>query len=82
MLDSLTRGLDKQQQVDVTQNFKESLIFRKRLVEVIQKEIESNRIKTRDKSRFKDPNWANEQAYYMGRESALSYLIDFLTEKI
>lgn len=75
---SWTRGLSKEATQDVRANFKESLVIRKRLKEIITlKEKESHRLR-RSKEGYSNPNWAYLQADASGYERCLAEIADLI----
>lgn len=78
---SLTKGLEGDFAKEVRANFKEALVFRKRLEEVLNEKIESARNNARLKSSYDNPNWAYLQADAIGYERGLREAISLLQEK-
>lgn len=80
MKQSWTNGLDKELAVDVKQNFKESLVMRKRLRELLlAKVVESQKV-SRAKSTYDNHNWAFLQADHLGYERALHDIIELISD--
>lgn len=77
---SWTQGLDKELQVDIRQNFKESLVLRKRLVELLLDKVTSSQRESRSKQLYDNPNWAYLQADKRGYERAMHEIIDLISE--
>ena len=81
MKTSWTQGLDKELVVDIRQNFKESLVMRRRLEEMLESKIASSQRSSRSKDAYLNPNWAYLQADARGYERALQDVIDLISEK-
>lgn len=75
-----TAGLDKERTVDVRQNFKEALVLRQRLRELLDKKIEASVRESRSKDSYDLPNWAYVQADKRGYERALQEIFDLLSD--
>lgn len=75
-----TAGLGKEETVDVRQNFKEALVLRKRLSEILEKKQETSVRESRSKEGYDSPNWAYLQADRRGYERALQEIVDLLSE--
>ena len=75
-----TAGLDKERTVDVRQNFKEALVMRNRLKELLDKKIDASVREGRSKDSYDSPNWAYEQADRRGYERALQEIFDLLSD--
>lgn len=78
MIDSWTRGLEAQLVIDITQNFKESGVMRRRLKQMLIDKIEETRSANLTKDKYDCPNWAYLQADAVGYERALRYLINVI----
>lgn len=78
MIDLWTRGLEPQLSLDVKQNYKESIVMRKRLKQMLLDRIEEVRIGSLTREKYDCPNWAYLQADAMGYERALRYLINLI----
>ena len=78
MIDSWTRGLEPQLASDITQNFKEALVIRKRLKQMLLDKIEETRSANLTRDKYDCPNWAYLQADAVGYERALKYLISVI----
>lgn len=78
---SWTQGLDKEVAVDIRQNFKESLVLRRRLEQLLLEKVESSQRETRSKTLYENPNWAYLQADKRGYERALHEVIELIIEK-
>lgn len=75
-----TEGLDTQNKSDITQAFKESALFRRRLKEIIELEIEAQRKTQCSKGLYDSANWQFLQADKMGYERALRDIISWIEE--
>lgn len=78
MIESWTRNLEPQLVTDITQNFKESLVMRKRLKQMLVDKIEETRSANLTRDKYDCPNWAYLQADAVGYERALKYLISVI----
>lgn len=79
MKQSWTKGLDKEVQRDVSQNFKESSVMRRRLVQLLLDRIESSAKEGRLKDLYNTPNWSYLQADKRGYERAMQEIIDLIS---
>lgn len=79
MIETWTRGLDTQLTIDVKQNYRESLVIRKRLKQILKDKVEEAHNASLTKDKYDCPNWALLQADAMGYERALK-LIDSLLD--
>lgn len=77
MKTKLLKGLDKQQQDDLRQNFVHSRLFRDRLVEVLTQEIENIHVSMRNTD-VTEPNWALDQASKLAETKAMLKIISFI----
>ena len=75
-----TQGINKELAIDITQNYKESLVMRRQLVNILNSKIEQNRKEESSKSLFDNPNWALLQSNKMGYERALRDIIELILE--
>lgn len=78
---SLTNGLDKTREIDVRGSFKASRVFRDRLIEVLNKQIEDKRRASCAESAYENPNFPFKAADNMGFERALRLVISLCEEK-
>lgn len=78
---SWTQNLDKELQVDIRQNFKESLVMRRRLEEMLLEKVVSSQRQGRSKAAYDNPNWPYLQADARGYERALQDVIELISEK-
>lgn len=77
---SWTKGLDKEQALDVRGNYKEALVMRRRLVVLLKDKAEASAKAGRTKELYESPNWAYLQADARGYERAISDIIDLISE--
>ena len=75
---SWTKGVDKELQVDIRQNYKESLVLRRRLQVLLDEKIALSQKASRAKDSYENPNWAYLQADARGYERALSEIISLI----
>ena len=75
---SWTKGVDKELAVDIRQNFKESLVMRKRLITLLDEKITASQKTSRSKTEYENPNWAYLQADARGYERALVEIISLI----
>lgn len=74
-----TSGLESQDKKDVTANFKEAIVLRKRLVEMLEKKIISSRNACVSKDLYSETaNWPLLQADGIGYERALKEIISLI----
>lgn len=81
MKTSWTQGVDKELAVDIRQNFKESLVMRRRFEEMLNAKMVSSQRSGRSKEAYENPNWAYLQADARGYERALQDVIELLSDK-
>ncbi|MNN91325.1 hypothetical protein D3C81_2094260 [compost metagenome] len=81
MRQSWTKGVDKELAVDINQNFKESLVLRRRLQVLLQEKISLSQKTSRSKEGYENPNWAYLQADARGYERALSEIISLIFDE-
>jgi hypothetical protein len=77
---SWTQGLEKELTVDVRQNFKESLVMRRRLLELISEKIRTSQRSLHSKTLYENPNWVYLQADARGYERALHEISELLSD--
>lgn len=82
MKQSWTLGLEKQAQIDIEQNFKESSVMRRRLVQLLLDRIESSAKEGRSKDLYNSPNWTYLQADKRGYERAMQEVIDLISTNV
>lgn len=80
MLTSWTHGVEKQLAIDIKQNFKESIVMRRRLAVLLQEEIEENRKSANALALYDSPNWAYQQADRVGYERAIRKFMQLITD--
>lgn len=78
---SWTRGVDSELQVDIRQNYKESLVMRKRLQALLEDKVQVSTQNARSKVSYDSPNWALLQADARGYERALCEVISLISDK-
>lgn len=76
---SWTKGLDRQVQKDIEQNFKESSVMRRRLKQLLLDRIESSAKEGRLKDLYESPSWPYLQADKRGYERAMQEIIDLIS---
>lgn len=81
MKSSWLAGVDEALQIDIRQNFKESLVLRRRLRVLLEDKIALSQKGSRAKDSYENPNWAYLQADARGYERALSEIISLIFEK-
>jgi len=81
MKTSWTQGQEKERQIDIRQNFKESLVMRQRLIEMLEAKIRTSQRQGRSEASYDNPNWALLQADKRGFERALEDVIDLISDK-
>lgn len=77
---SWTTGLEPERTRDVKSNFKEALVMRQRLGEMLNDKINSSHRAGRAKESYDSPNWAYLQADARGYERALQEVIDLILD--
>ncbi len=75
---SWTKGVDKELAIDIRQNFKESLVMRKRLAQLLEEKAEVSLAASRSKVTYDNPNWALLQADAVGYQRALQEVISLI----
>lgn len=75
---SWTKGVDKELAIDIRQNFKESLVMRKRLTQLLEEKAEVSLAASRGKVTYDNPNWALLQADAVGYQRALQEIISLI----
>ena len=76
---SWTKGLEKELSIDVTQNFRESLVMRRRLSQLLDEKIDASLHSARSKISYETPNWALMQADAVGYQRALQEIISLIS---
>jgi hypothetical protein len=82
MKTSWLQGLDETRRTEVKQNFKESGVLRRRMIEILYKKIGESNSASRLKSNYEKPSWAYEQADARGYERAMSEMIELVSSPI
>lgn len=80
MKQSWTKGITKENAVELRQNFKEALVMRRRLVSLLKDKVETSDANSRSKLLYDNPNWALLQADQRGYERALEEVIELIFE--
>lgn len=80
MKQSWTKGITKENAVELRQNFKEALVMRRRLVSILKDKVETSEGNARSKLLYDNPNWALLQADQRGYERALEEVIELIFE--
>lgn len=78
MKTSLTKGLNEQDNRQVTQEFIASAFLRKRLIQLLNERIDSSRTAAISSKSYESPSWAYMQADTNGYERALQEVISIL----
>ena len=76
---SWTKGVEKELSIDITQNFKESLVMRRRLAQLLEERIDASLNSARSKISYETPNWALMQADAVGYQRALQEIISLIS---
>lgn len=77
-----TTGLSKQDATEMKANFKEALVLRRRLVRLLEADIDSSIKQSRSKLLYENPNWALLQADQRGYERAIAEIIALIDEGV
>lgn len=77
---SWTKGVDKELTVDIKQNYKESLVLRRRLVVMLEDKCSASTKASRAKDGYDSANWAYLQADARGYERALQEVISLISD--
>lgn len=76
----LFQGIDPKLEGELRGDFKSSLLIRKRIVDVLNQKIDTNRKASVDRTNYDSPSWALEQADRIGYERSIRELISLLTD--
>lgn len=78
-----TKGLVKgsQEEKDVRAAFKEAVVLRKRLTQMLQAEYEAEAAKRLNPDEYDSPGWSHKQADAVGYSRALKNILKYLAEK-
>jgi len=79
MKTSWTTGVDPQRAIDITQNYKESVVMRARFTELVEAKMDASWRSSMSKAEYANPNWAYLQADARGYERALKEIISLLS---
>jgi hypothetical protein len=74
-----TKGLQRDLAVELTQNFKESLVVRKQLTKMLEERSAISVKSSCSKDGYENVNWAYRQADARGYERALLEVISLIT---
>lgn len=77
---SWTQGVGKELAVDIRQNFKESLVLRRRLSELLEKKMSTSWRSSTSKDEYANPNWAYLQADARGYERAMREILSLISD--
>ena len=77
---SWTKGVAKELTVDIRQNYKESLVLRRRLVAMLEDKASASTKTSRSKDGYENSNWAYLQADARGYERALQEVISLIVD--
>lgn len=80
MKTSWVQGVGKELTVDITQNFKESLVMRRRLCQLIDKKLQDSWVGSASSTSYDNPNWAYLQADARGYERAMREIISLILD--
>ncbi len=75
---SLSKGLTKDEESELKQNFIQAQRLRKRLVEVLESKVESLQVSMRDEENYSKPAWSELQADKIGQTKSLLYAISLI----
>ena len=82
MKSSWTKGMSTaQEKEDIRGAFKQSLYFRKRMLELLQDKIEERERASMSDEGYDCPNWAYKQAANQGYKKALLEVISLISDK-
>lgn len=81
MKTKLTQGLEQDQKAEFKSEFKSSYRFRERLNQILEDESKTNVLYGTARTKFSDPNWAQEQAFRCGYEAGLRFVKELLSDK-
>ena len=76
-----TKGLNKQLASDIREGYKEALVLRRRLSQMLLDIIEEKRKVQVTESFYDNPNWAYLQADKAGYERALRDVLELISEE-
>lgn len=74
------KDLNKELESELRQNYKESLVMRKRLIKILEDEVSKSNAKARSEISYDNPNWSLLQADQRGFERALVKIIDLISK--
>lgn len=79
MKQNWVKGLTPKQKEEVEADFKAGVYLRKRLTELLNEKVETNRTSVRVKDAYSNPNWAFLQADAVGYERALYEVMSLIS---
>ena len=82
MKTSWTQGVGKELAVDIKQNYKESLVLRRRLRELLEKKMSTSWRSSQSKDGYSSPNWAYTQADARGYERAMREILELISDEV
>jgi hypothetical protein len=77
---SWTKGLLKDTALSVRQNYKESLVLRRRLVDMLEEKVRLSMRASRAEAAYENPNWALMQADSRGYERAMQEVVGLIND--
>lgn len=78
MQKKLLNGLDERDEQELREDYHKALGYRKALMKLIDKEIESLQASMRDEDHFSSPNWPYIQADRVAQTKALKKIYTYL----
>jgi hypothetical protein len=75
-----TKGLNPERSLEVHREFKEALLFKKRLLELLEEKLKTKQTETLSKDLYKDSSWAYFQADGIGYQRGISEIISLLSD--
>lgn len=81
MKSSLTKGLNEQERMEVTQEFIASAHFRKHFCSLLRERASAHRTNAGGLAAYDSPNWALRQADLIGYERAILEVISLLSSE-
>lgn len=81
MKTSLTKGLEKDATEEMKGLFIQSLLLRRKLIEVLEEKIKSSNAERLSKDNYNNASWAYSQADAVGFERGLREVISLLEDK-
>lgn len=81
MKSSWTKSLTEQEKDDIRASFKQGLVLRKRLAEIVTDKLDERERVSLSDEEYDCPNWAYKQAANQGYKKALLEIISLLYDK-